>query len=73
MSLAYFPRRKKVSRWKHTRERNHDQTMRRQVFGPAPARLIRMHNSVYTGSNSGPGTGVSYLRLPASIHIPDAL
>ena len=38
------------------RERNLDQTMQRRVFGPAPARLIRMHNSVYTGSYSGPGT-----------------
>jgi len=38
------------------RERNLDQTMRRRVFGHAPARLIRMHNSVYIGSNSGPGT-----------------
>ena len=37
------------------RERNLDQTMRRRVFGPAPARLERMHNSVYTGSNSCPG------------------
>ena len=38
------------------RERNLDQTMRRRVFGPAPAHLIRMHNSVYTGSYTGPGT-----------------
>ena len=35
------------------RERNLDHSMRRQGFGPVPA---RMHDSAYAGSNSGPGT-----------------